>query len=609
MTQAAIADVKTKILFPEFRETEFAVPHFLTAKTIRSFAPDVGAYPQAKVNSIGNAQAQGLPFATPQVLTPEGWMAEIPVNYAFPRPEDVAFWAGLAFGKITNVPRGSAINGVQYYLHTLLTNNDNDLRLLSSALTFIYEHPPSIWDANNHGLVERWDGVVMDRFSIGCEVGESQIASVQGQGYASGSFSYPKEKTGGGEFDKVSIGDWGTVLLSAAEAIGQTILSVDDGSGGGAYETKVGDVFKVTAGGEDEYTVTSRTDTELTINPGLVVAGSDNDALVWLRNETAAVSWGTVLLSAAEAIGQTILSVDDGSGGGAYETKVGDVFKVTAGGEDEYTVTSRTDTELTINPGLVVAGSDNDALVWLRNDLCKFFGDYFYVDHQDRAIIEGEALSGSSMSVYIAHRTRSDVDQGPSVSRRFPENKRNASLRNVALNRENTDLSDSSEITDDLFSWRMSYTNNINMAANRKFGKKRMARGHRGNPMYGITMEMTFERKRGLPAPINDIIEKAKAGDQFALQIVMTNAKLDNTQWKGILITIPAMQIQDHARGATNNQLNTTLTFEPVFLETDTEPIYIDIVDDIPQYHADISELSDFMQEMVFVSGPGQDSE
>lgn len=607
VAQAAISDVKTRILFPAFAEEEFNKTHFLTAKTIRAFAPDLGAYPQAKINSIGNAGAQGLPHATSQVLVPEGWMAEIPVNYAFPRPEDISFWCGLAMGKVVNTNRVK-IDGTWYYLHTLQTNNDNDLRLLSSALTFIYENPPSSFDDDNIGLVERWDGVVMDRFSLGCEIGESQIATFQGQAYSSGSFSLPQR-----EFTSNS-SNWDSdqrINKAGGYPIGSKTMILDDVANLG-----VGDVFTTNTPGQHAEIKISSIDTvakTITFSPGLAVAESDNEVLSYVRTAGTAFkkltvsglgNFGTVRVNKAGnvALGSTTITYD---GGGS--PKVGDVFTVT-GNSQEYCITKVTDTVITFTPGLVAVANDNATLVWVRNDGDAGNGDYFYVDHMDKDTIEGEALSGSSMGVFLAHRSRDDVNAGVNTLRRFPVAARESSGRNVAMNPAVSNLTGFANITEDLFSWRLNYSNNINMAANRRFGNKRMSRGHRGNPFYTITLELMFERKRGLHRYVAEIIEKAKAGDQFAIQIVMTNAKLSSTQWKGILITIPAMQIQDHSRGATNNQLNTTLMFEPVTLEDDTDPIYIDVVDGIKGYHQDIESL-DSTTKGKFATRPGQDSE
>ena len=448
-----LAAVKTQVAFPRYREPKYNEPHLLTSETYGMFLPEVGAYPQARINAVGNESAQGLPFATPQELTPTSWMAQIPFNYNFPRPEDVLFWMGLALGSKAGdaaewvaLDSAGAVTTVDadkakvFYRHHFTTNDLNDLRLWSTALTFIYEQPPSTYASGKNGLVERWGGVMVNSFDFGCEIGDSQIATFNVDAKGSGSYA---------------------------------ILEANAGD----------DAFK----------------------QSVTIAGLT---------------------------------------GGLAEFNTG-----------------------TTRP-------------------------FLFVDNRIKEFISGEALSGSNMAVYLSHRTKAQKIAGSNALFAVSSEK-TATNRNLLLNLAGSDLSNSAaEVTDYLFSWRLNFSNNVVDGNNRKFNTRAMARGHRGNPMYTIGLNMTFHRNQAVPSEIQDMISKVKDGDELAIQIVMRNAKIDGTRGKGILLTFPAMQSASLTRGETNNELNNELNLVPIYLHDDAKPMYLDGITEQIEYHSDINAIA-----------------
>ena len=155
------------------------------------------------------------------------------------------------------------------------------------------------------------------------------------------------------------------------------------------------------------------------------------------------------------------------------------------------------------------------------------------------------------MGVYLVHRSRAEVAAGTMPT--FASGVRQASNRNTELDigETNSDLPSTLnrlDITNLLFSFRLTYTNNVNVSTNREFGTGAMARGHRGNPFYTIGLELNFRRNNSLDVDIRKLIQSAKDGDQFGIQIVMRTETLSATQGKGILWTFPAMQIGEPSR-------------------------------------------------------------
>ena len=447
-----LSELKCLIAIPGYREVDYNVPHLLTSRTQLIMPLDVGSYPNVMVNPVGNAGAQGLPFATPQRLSPETWQGAMPFNCAYPRPEEVAFICGLAMSQGAGstshgfdpedevTAAAVTIGGTDYYPHSFTTKDNNDLRVWSSAATVIYEEPGSPFSSGNLGLVERHNGLIINDFSFGCEVGDSMVASLQANGYVSGGYS-----------------------------------------------------------------------------------------------------------------------------------------------------------ELEVDVPTLPTDYKNETISGLLTPNTSFNGKYYDVDPTLRSFISGQALSGQNMGVYLVHRSRAEVAAG--TMQTFGSGVRQAANRNTELDigESNSDLPSTLnrlDITNLLFSFRLTYTNNVNVSTNREFGTGAMARGHRGNPFYTIGLELNFRRNNSLDVDIRKLIQSAKDGDQFGIQIVMRTEALSATQGKGILWTFPAMQISEPSRVTINNELANRINFEPVFLRNNTKPMYLDVVDAIPNWHERIGGLT-----------------
>ena len=459
-----LSELKSLIAIPEYREVDYNVPHYLTSKTQLIMPLDVGSYPNVQVNPVGNAGHRDFLLQHRKRLSPDTWQGAMPFNCDYPRPEEIAFICGLAMSQgcaggghgfdpedDISADQGAAIGSTQYYRHNFTTKDNNDLRLWSSAVTVLYEEPPATYVIGELGLVERHNGLIINDFSFGTEIGDSMVASLQANGMVSGSFSEL----------------------------------------------------------EDE-----------------AMTGSTN-----FKN-----------------LEVTGLAAPD------------DVFN---------------DTYLDVDPTL-------------------------------RPYINGQALSGQNMAVHLVRRTRAEVAAGTMPT--YVAADAQAASRNMALALDANDLQGTTsriDITKLLFSFRLTYSNNFNASTNREFGTGALARGHRGSPFYTIGLELSFRRNRSLAADVRELIQSAKDGDQWGIQIVMRTETLSASQGKGILWTFPCMQIGQTNRVTVNNELANRLNMEPVLLESDIKPMYLDVIDAIPRWHDRIgAESSDVQGKFPSSSAP-----
>ena len=449
-----LSELKCLIGIPAYREDEYNIPHYLTSKTQLIMPLDVGSYPNVKVNPVGNAGAQGLPFATPQRLSPETWQGEMPFNCAYPRPEEIAYICGLAMsqgcaggkhgfspGDAVTRSLGSIVSGGgDYYVHSFTTKDNNDLRLWSSSPTVIYEEPPASFDSGNLGLVERHNGLIINDFSFGTEIGDSMVASLQANGFVSGSYSELEVESG------ASPADYKHLDVSA-------LASPDD----------------------------------------------------------------------------------------------------------------------------------------------AFNGKYYDVDPTVRSFISGQALTGQNMGVYLVRRTRSEIAAGDNetfaVADAESANRNTGLLFGIAKS-DFPAAHNRLDITKLLFSFRLTFNCNFNQSTNREFGTGALARGHRGNPFYTIGLELNFRRNRSLDGDVRKLIQSAKDGDQWGIQIPMVTETLSATQGKGVLWTFPCMQISEPSRVTVNNELANRVMMEPVFLSNSIKPMYLDVIDDVTEWHESLVGLS-----------------